>query len=380
MDDENISSTSTRAFVEDILNVLSLGQLGNLQEIAALGNLYNELPPPPLRKAKTLQSKINLIKSSIQVLYKNNNTEITFKYDSLVPCYISIYFNGRVTFENSSESNLKFNILTENDKPATFKRFGPFPAGLNQGFTTTEDALQVYGSHETVMHVQTNLPVSPTVSPVNVTSPTSATEANPLINRSNIPPPISINLPSQPPEVISPSSINPTALYDIVIVLEEQDPSISHDFQTPYMNAQATSILLKKSDAFEIIYSKQNLLIDGIPYLLQEVYGFSESETDNRNDQVCMSDYKDTLVLPCRHLCLCNSCAEVLRNSQNSPTSPQTPSSRGPPKCPICRQVFHSLVQIKLPPPYDIKSARASRVNMPDTKGFGSSLYRSQGV
>ena len=38
---------------------------------------------------------------------------------------------------------------------------------------------------------------------------------------------------------------------------------------------------------------------------------------------VCLSDVRDTLILPCRHLCLCNSCADTLRYQANN--------------CPICR-------------------------------------------
>lgn len=38
---------------------------------------------------------------------------------------------------------------------------------------------------------------------------------------------------------------------------------------------------------------------------------------------VCLSDVRDTLILPCRHLCLCNACADTLRYQANC--------------CPICR-------------------------------------------
>jgi hypothetical protein len=51
---------------------------------------------------------------------------------------------------------------------------------------------------------------------------------------------------------------------------------------------------------------------------------------------VCMSEAKDTLVLPCRHLCLCGGCAQVLRMQGRTPTG--APSRQGRPKCPICRQ------------------------------------------
>lgn len=46
-----------------------------------------------------------------------------------------------------------------------------------------------------------------------------------------------------------------------------------------------------------------------------------------------MCDTRDTLILPCRHLCLCNSCADSLRYQANN--------------CPICRAPFRALLQIR---------------------------------
>ena len=45
---------------------------------------------------------------------------------------------------------------------------------------------------------------------------------------------------------------------------------------------------------------------------------------NTRECVVCLSDLKDTAVLPCRHMCLCSQCAEQLRHQSN--------------RCPICRQ------------------------------------------
>ncbi|CAI9546027.1 unnamed protein product [Staurois parvus] len=57
---------------------------------------------------------------------------------------------------------------------------------------------------------------------------------------------------------------------------------------------------------------------------------------------VCLSDVRDTLILPCRHLCLCNTCADTLRYQASN--------------CPICRLPFRALLQIramrKLPGPH----------------------------
>uniref|UniRef100_A0A8C7HFG4 E3 ubiquitin-protein ligase n=1 Tax=Oncorhynchus kisutch TaxID=8019 RepID=A0A8C7HFG4_ONCKI len=68
---------------------------------------------------------------------------------------------------------------------------------------------------------------------------------------------------------------------------------------------------------------------------LMLMYCPSEDEnSDNSNEcVVCLSDLRDTIILPCRHLCLCNSCADTLRYQANN--------------CPICRLPFRALLQIR---------------------------------
>ncbi|CAG2163643.1 unnamed protein product [Oppiella nova] len=97
---------------------------------------------------------------------------------------------------------------------------------------------------------------------------------------------------------------------------------------------------------------KQKLFVDGLTYLLQEIYGIENKNalttkgdasmsgpTDNDLEDnssecvICMSDPRDTLILPCRHLCLCNGCADSLRYQANN--------------CPICRAPFRALLQLK---------------------------------
>uniref|UniRef100_A0A8D0FU34 E3 ubiquitin-protein ligase n=1 Tax=Strix occidentalis caurina TaxID=311401 RepID=A0A8D0FU34_STROC len=87
------------------------------------------------------------------------------------------------------------------------------------------------------------------------------------------------------------------------------------------------------------------VLVDRVSYLLQEIYGIEnknnqetkpsdDENSDNSNEcVVCLSDLRDTLILPCRHLCLCNSCADTLRYQANN--------------CPICRLPFRALLQIR---------------------------------
>lgn len=59
-----------------------------------------------------------------------------------------------------------------------------------------------------------------------------------------------------------------------------------------------------------------------------------------------MCEVRDTLILPCRHLCLCKSCAINLRVQSNN--------------CPICRIPFIALIQIKL---FKKKDATKSELN-----------------
>ncbi|KFR17438.1 RING finger protein 157, partial [Opisthocomus hoazin] len=86
--------------------------------------------------------------------------------------------------------------------------------------------------------------------------------------------------------------------------------------------------------------------VDGVSYLLQEIYGIenkyntqdskvAEDEVSDNSAEcvVCLSDVRDTLILPCRCLCLCNTCADTLRYQANN--------------CPICRLPFRALLQIR---------------------------------
>jgi len=56
---------------------------------------------------------------------------------------------------------------------------------------------------------------------------------------------------------------------------------------------------------------------------------------NNNNEStcvICLTDIRNVLLLPCRHLCLCGSCAENLKFQSAN--------------CPICRVPFRALLQI----------------------------------
>ncbi|KAI8464108.1 MAG: zinc finger, C3HC4 type-domain-containing protein [Monoraphidium minutum] len=62
--------------------------------------------------------------------------------------------------------------------------------------------------------------------------------------------------------------------------------------------------------------------------------GAPYDELEGRECVICMSSGRDTMVLPCRHMCMCQECAAALKTKTN--------------KCPICRNEIASLLHIKI--------------------------------
>ncbi|XP_042223533.1 probable E3 ubiquitin-protein ligase MGRN1 isoform X2 [Homarus americanus] len=121
---------------------------------------------------------------------------------------------------------------------------------------------------------------------------------------------------------------------------------VAEEGEDPRQSHVTFAVVEKHSDGYALKPLKQKLFVDGLSYLLQEIYGIENKNADNckvsteedTEDNgaecvICMCDLRDTLILPCRHLCLCNCCADSLRYQANN--------------CPICRAPFRALLQIK---------------------------------
>ncbi|CAI5949427.1 unnamed protein product [Closterium sp. NIES-64] len=162
---------------------------------------------------------------------------------------------------------------------------------------------------------------------------------------------------------------SPSHTYPIVIRIQTALPAgRSHD---PAARAQQQThttyaTLVKQADStYGVQVLKQVLWVGGCSYVLHEIFGIdgpasspaplhaAPGDTADPNGGganvecvVCLEDPRDTLVLPCRHLCLCLHCAKALRFQSN--------------KCPICRSVVQSLLQIKLSAPRDATPGEAA--------------------
>ncbi|KAB2060117.1 E3 ubiquitin-protein ligase MGRN1 [Gossypium arboreum] len=108
-------------------------------------------------------------------------------------------------------------------------------------------------------------------------------------------------------------------------------------------NTQITlAVFEKENEEYHVRAVKQILWVNGMRYELQEIYGIGNSVNNNnvgtsdagKDCVICLTEPQDTTVLPCRHMCMCNSCAKVLRCQTN--------------RCPICRQSIERLLEIKV--------------------------------
>ncbi|XP_042514105.1 probable E3 ubiquitin-protein ligase LUL4 [Macadamia integrifolia] len=136
-------------------------------------------------------------------------------------------------------------------------------------------------------------------------------------------------------------------VFPLVIVAEaslppQPDDQLDQSLQpTRSSNAQITQAILETNngDPFQVRVVKQILWVDGVRYELREIYGIGNSVEAGFGDNdegkecvICMTEPKDTAVLPCRHLCMCRECANELKHQSN--------------KCPICRQAIEELLEI----------------------------------
>ena len=114
-----------------------------------------------------------------------------------------------------------------------------------------------------------------------------------------------------------------------------------------------------------ITASAQKIQIGGHVYEMEDIYGGSTEEEarlqsqggsvavgdllaleDTAECSICLCEPCDTLIMPCRHRCLCSGCAELLRTQSN--------------KCPICRTAITGLLKERSPNPSPSASPLAS--------------------
>lgn len=89
--------------------------------------------------------------------------------------------------------------------------------------------------------------------------------------------------------------------------------------------------LCRDREKISLILKKQVIIISGVSTVILDFYG---KETNGENlCLICLTENRDTMILPCRHVCLCQYCSERLSDQANK-------------NCPICRTKVEEFVRI----------------------------------
>jgi hypothetical protein len=280
---------------------------------------------PQIQHTNTIRSLFSVRKDSLRLVQHNfangdpgEDYHVEFLYDADVPCKITVLFLAEEICDRTGSirykpSNLRASMSYSRNVPAGSKQTFSFPE-LIRGIESQKDADIFFSLNSTVL-------------PLVICMDTSVEQ--PTVRR----------------------------LLEESVTLDELDEILigCHAFVSI-----ATFERRHQGCPFTARILVQKLVTGGAVYILREIYGIErraddspqpgdpsspavgetaradadDTENDDAKDcVVCMSELRDTMVLPCRHLCLCNPCAEVLRFQSNF--------------CPICRAPFSSLLQIR---------------------------------
>ena len=103
---------------------------------------------------------------------------------------------------------------------------------------------------------------------------------------------------------------------------------------------EVTQLLILEEGSLQV--TAQTVTLSSRSMELHDIYGQpstsshssgSVDSTDSTKECIaCLSNAKDTVVLPCRHMCLCSACAEGVKSRSD--------------KCPLCRQHFTGFLHL----------------------------------
>ena len=288
---------------------------GMRPEMGHVGNLARTMSQPPqMQRTYTIRNDVNLKKNSLKLVPDASNSSLyhlEFSFDASSDCSIKLFYAASEELANGSLGFKTLKGAAGVHPPATRAK------GLNQTF-------------------RTSMPLD-----------TSAYAEGELRYSAE-------GVPSR---------------YPIVVSLEAVGGSGGGANASPAKSAvqsQTTFIdIVPSGDAKTAQPIKQKIQVGATSYELQEIYGIegsggggegggsssaAESGADggenSRECVICMTEPRDTTVLPCRHMCMCSDCAKVLRMQSE--------------KCPICRTPIEQLLQIKISSQADDKPPAAA--------------------
>ncbi|TKY48516.1 E3 ubiquitin-protein ligase LUL2 [Spatholobus suberectus] len=240
-------------------------------------------PPPSLHheKAVTIRNDVNIKKDTLRIEPDHRHPHhflVTFTFDATAPGCITVMFFAKETLDGKLIA-VKKSLLKQISTP--------FQQGLCQKFRQPSGTgIEISMLEETGLAKEGDAEVYPLV---------LKAEARPLIRYEN-----------------------------------EGNPS-----------SQITLASFEKRERgeYKVQVMKQVLWVNGKRYELQEIYGIGNvSDVDGHESSgdcvICLSEPRVITVLPCRHMCMCSGCANLLKVHTAN--------------CPICRHPVERLLEIKV--------------------------------
>eukprot|EP01095_Lingulamoeba_sp_RSL-Kostka_P013315 TRINITY_DN549_c0_g1_i1.p1 TRINITY_DN549_c0_g1~~TRINITY_DN549_c0_g1_i1.p1 ORF type:complete len:432 (-),score=154.20 TRINITY_DN549_c0_g1_i1:53-1348(-) len=129
--------------------------------------------------------------------------------------------------------------------------------------------------------------------------------------------------------------------YPMIITLAATNGNRDDDYVGIECIEQQTSYftLVKNSDnSYSLKAIKVTAMFNDHIYNVHDIYGIDKNvDKDAYNNDsecvICITEDRDTTLLPCRHMCLCSECAELFRVQTD--------------KCPICRSHVGSYLRMR---------------------------------
>lgn len=327
-------------------------------------------PPAPAEqttRTTTIRNHVNLKKSTLEVVPASpdrpNLLTVKFTFDANVDCWASVF---PVATEHPKEG---CRLTTEGEGRAPPAR-SSHPRGLGQRFESAapidvaafdEKTLTESGANQFPLVIRLEcITGEPKPQEAEASEPAAAaaaagsegTRSNTNTTNPFGPPP-----PSGERDPLDASDVSLDDATDRAGGKKEKAsavalPEPAGASLAEWVQSQTTyATLVKKDDgSWGATVLKQKIWVDGTSYELQEIFGIENcsagvplSEQGEGGDEggesgkecvVCLSETRDTTVLPCRHMCMCSGCARMLRHQSN--------------RCPICRTPVESLLEIKV--------------------------------
>lgn len=259
---------------------------------------------------------------------------LSFTVNSLVPVSINLYWLAIEDWSVAAETGKPYpRFVSRVNRSGSYQ----MPAGCNQRFVLPrEDWLQAQGEpYCTLMSSDWQERDMATAAIPMSDSRSSSHHSIQNVDEDAIELKAILTKTDDEIQEIGLQPMQKTRAYGLVIELIEQ---------TPEGNSQISYVDFFQDGPAHLVPRciKQKLCIDGVLYIQHEIYGLSEAMRAHMDDSakddvlqcaICLSDDKDTVLLPCRHLCMCRECANTYRQQSN--------------KCPICRRVVESILHIQ---------------------------------